>query len=244
MKKCYFLCMLMLAVSMLPALVACNSDDDDQDPSGMKLTGYGYTDGKLYYKITSETAMEVTVSKAEDNLVSADIPTVVSIRGVDYRCTSIGEFAFADCTALTSVNIPSSISAIDQYAFAGCSGLTSIDVPTSVRTLGAYAFYGCSHLSAIIIPSGVSSIGKRAFSDCVTLNIVTIPASVSNIGQYAFFGCVDLSAVHCKIKEPLANESLFSDDTYSTAILFVPRGALSAYQNALGWDQFLSIVEE
>ncbi|MBQ2587459.1 MAG: leucine-rich repeat protein, partial [Bacteroidaceae bacterium] len=46
--------------------------------------------------------------------------------GTHYQVTSIGNFAFSECSGLTSVEIPSSVTSIEELAFSGCSGLTSI----------------------------------------------------------------------------------------------------------------------
>jgi len=63
--------------------------------------------------------------------------------------TSIGSYAFASCSGLTSVTIPNSVTSIDEYAFYGCSGLTSVTIPNSVTSIGDRAFYGCSGLTSI-----------------------------------------------------------------------------------------------
>jgi hypothetical protein len=43
--------------------------------------------------------------------------------------TSIGSYAFRDCTGLTSVTIPASVTNIGSSAFDHCSGLTSVTIP-------------------------------------------------------------------------------------------------------------------
>lgn len=58
----------------------------------------------------------------------ADITDVVIENGV----THIGNYAFSDCTGLTSMTIPDSVMWIGDYAFRGCTGLTSVTIPVSV----------------------------------------------------------------------------------------------------------------
>ena len=41
--------------------------------------------------------------------------------------------------------IPNSVESIGEYAFYNCSGLTSITIPNSVKSIGEYAFYGCNY---------------------------------------------------------------------------------------------------
>ncbi|MDY6408366.1 MAG: leucine-rich repeat domain-containing protein, partial [Prevotella sp.] len=55
-----------------------------------------------------------------------------------------------NCSDLTSVAIPNSVTTIGEYAFFGCSGLTSVIIPNSVTTIGEYAFDGCSGLTSVI----------------------------------------------------------------------------------------------
>ncbi len=57
--------------------------------------------------------------------------------------TSIGNYAFRDCSGLTSVTIPNSVTSIGRSAFYNCNGLTSVTIPNSVTSIGKEAFYGC-----------------------------------------------------------------------------------------------------
>ena len=45
-----------------------------------------------------------------------------------------------------------------------CTSLTSVTIPNSVTSIGRCAFYGCTSLTSITIPDSVTSIGDEAFS--------------------------------------------------------------------------------
>jgi len=109
--------------------------------------------------------------------------------------TSIGDFAFALCSGLTSVTIPNSVTSIGDCAFDHCSGLTSVTIPNSVTSIGEDAFYDCSGLTSVTIGNSVTSIGDRAFWGCSGLTKVTIPNSVTSIGEDAFYCCGGLTSV-------------------------------------------------
>ncbi len=66
-------------------------------------------------------------------------------------------------TNLSAVTIPESVTSIGGYAFVNCSGLTSITIPESVTVIGDAVFSGCSGVTTITIPSGVTHIGDYAF---------------------------------------------------------------------------------
>jgi len=107
-----------------------------------------------------------------------------------------GDFgAFGDCTKLTSVIIPNSVTSIGNSTFFGCTSLKSVTIPASVTSIGDAAFSGCTSLASVTIPNSVTSIGHGAFEGCTGLTSVTIPNSVTSIGDGAFYGCTGLTSV-------------------------------------------------
>jgi hypothetical protein len=91
----------------------------------------------------------------------------------DRRIRSIGTYAFANCTLLEGITIPSSVTSIGTYAFYGCTGLTSVDIMANVLTIGDYAFANCRNLTRIEIPRSVNSIGNNAFSSSNNVTVYT-----------------------------------------------------------------------
>ena len=106
--------------------------------------------------------------------------------------TSIGYSAFYGCIRLTSLTLPSSVTSIGSSAFEGCRSLTSLILPSSVTSIGSSAFYGCSGLTSLTLPSSVTSIGWATFSGCSGLTSLTLPSSVTSIDGRAFYGCSSL----------------------------------------------------
>ena len=85
---------------------------------------------------------------------------------------NIGDYAFRNCTNLTSVEIPDSVTIIRFNAFNSCNSLSSITIPNSVKTIDQAAFPNCSSLTSITIPDSVTRIGTSAFHDCSALTDV------------------------------------------------------------------------
>ena len=98
----------------------------------------------------------------------------------------IGNRAFYECSSLTSINIPNSVTNIGYRAFWSCKSLTSINIPTSVTNIGDSAFEECSSLTNIDIPNSVTNIGNGAFSRCDSLTKIIIPRSVVNMNGNPF----------------------------------------------------------
>ena len=161
----------------------------------MGLYAYDFQDGDLYYNIISDSTVEVTYQNAYwgwdvnyEGLTSVAIPETVIHEDTTYRVTRIGDYAFYNCTGLTSITIPKSVTSIGTDAFEhtpwynGQDGIvyagsvlykykgnmpagTSIVVQDGINTIAAYAFSGCTGLTSITIPESVTSIGTDAFED-------------------------------------------------------------------------------
>lgn len=78
---------------------------------------------------------------------------------------SIGEGAFLNCYALTSVSFPVATS-IGSSAFWNCSALTTIDFPAAT-SIGDNAFASCSALTTLILRSEIMATlnAKNAFNN-------------------------------------------------------------------------------
>jgi hypothetical protein len=91
---------------------------------------------------------------------------------------SIGPRAFYDCTSLTSVTVPDSVTNIEDEAFEGCSALTSVTIGNRVACIGWHAFFRCSALSSVTIGNNVTTIESSTFRDCSALTFVLFTGDV------------------------------------------------------------------
>lgn len=106
---------------------------------------------------------------------------------IENGVTTIGEYAFENCTLLESVVISDSVEKIGKYAFSGCSALKRISLPDSIAQIGDHAFRA-SGLEAVKIPEGVTLLGEGMFARCPNLQTVELPSTLQTIREMAFIG--------------------------------------------------------
>ncbi len=100
---------------------------------------------------------------------------------------AIGDYAFAENTNLKAVALSSSTTSVGSYAFASCSSLTSFDNSMSGNIkYGTFVFLGCKSLTSITMNTNV--IPASAFYGCESLTNITIGKDVTTISEYAFAG--------------------------------------------------------
>lgn len=119
--------------------------------------------------------------------------------------TTIGDWAFFNCSKVADVIVPEGVTSIGESAFESCRDMVSISLPSSLKEnpgdwrnhygLGKSAFKNCRSLTSITLPDGVTNIPESAFEECVSLVSIDIPDSVTVIWLYAFQGCSSLKEV-------------------------------------------------
>ena len=190
----------------------------------------GYIEGDFIYSDNTKTILEAYIGNSSNVIIPNSV-------------TSIGEYAFYNCTGLTSVTIPNSVTTIGESAFESCTGLTSVTIPNSVTTIGNYAFYECTGLTSVTIPNSVTTIENSTFYNCSGLTSVTIPNSVDSIGVYAFYNCTSIGRIDLKsVTPPTINSNSFQN--VSSAIpVYIPCGSLSNYSNSNWGTRFPNLQE-
>ena len=184
---------------------------DDEKIEEFKITGYKNSAAYAYardngfefeslgevaplaYNELKDGTLEIINYFGDDRNTMTDIFIPSEIDGK--TVTSIGDYAFMNCTSLESVKIPEVVKMIGYRAFSGCFSIKSVTIPESVIKIGKCAFFHCTSLESVTIPEGVTEVGQEAFENCTSLESVIIPRSVTEIGEYAFNDCTSLNSL-------------------------------------------------
>ena len=137
-----------------------------------------WNDGTYTWSYVENTDGTVSLSKSileaaiSPNPTGAlEIPSKINGKTLKEISTS----AFRDCTGMTAVTIPASVTDIGGYAFANCTGLKTVVIPSGVTSIGSYAFINCALLDYVTVPDSVTVINDGAFSDCAELEYAVVP---------------------------------------------------------------------
>jgi PKD repeat protein len=115
---------------------------------------------------------------------------------ITYPSNTIPENAFYTHTLLTSITLPSSLTAIGHKASYSLYWLRTVIIPPSVTIIGDQAFRACDVLASIDLPDELDTIEDWAFVDCKALQAIEIPSKVTSIREMAFKGCYGIKSVH------------------------------------------------
>ena len=143
-------------------------------------------------------------SKLKSVVIPASVETIEAAAFMG--CSSLATVTFEKGSQLKTIGGGYSSYYPNYYgAFADCTALTSIEIPASVETIEAAAFKRCSKLATVTFEKGsqLKTIGGGyyyhyyygVFSDCTALKSIEIPASVETIEAAAFKGCSSLATV-------------------------------------------------
>lgn len=190
------------------------------------------------------------------SLNSVNIPNTITSLGEDcfYYCyslryisipnniTNLGKRCFA-YTVIKYITMPSAIETIGESIFDNIRPISKLVIPNGITQIPKKAFSGTG-LYEITIPTGVINLGVESFSYMTNLRTIIVPKTVSNISNNCFINCYGLKIVYMKPTIPPTLENTSAIPNVNELVIYVPRGTLSAYQNATNWSSFSSKMVE
>lgn len=132
--------------------------------------------------------------------------------------TSIGSFAFYQCTGLRTIVIPETVTTIESAAFYYCSSLTGVTLPSKLTAINGHTFFYCDSLGDIVIPKSVTSLSAYAFYHSGVKN-VTINAKLTSLPNSAFSGS-SLTSINLPDTLTSIGEKVFSSCDKLSSIEF------------------------
>lgn len=166
--------------------------------------------------------------------------------------TDIGSYAFNGCRYITGdLVIPNSVAVIGASAFKNCLGFNgTLTLSNGLTVIEQSTFWGCSNLTGdLVIPNSVMTIGNAAFFDDRGFNgELVIGESVETINSDCFKSAYNrmLNFTSLKVKRsvpPIIASEVFGYDGRDKPV-YVPCGAVEAYQAAEYWSDFTNYQEQ
>ena len=194
----------------------------------------------LEFTLTADGAgYEVSRGTANVNNTHVYIPSFYN----DLPVVSVAKQAFYQCSRLTGVTLPESVSNIGGGAFNTCNRLEKVNIPEAVTELEAAVFYECLSLKSIKLPSGLRALGNTVFYGCRALAEIDIPETVEKIGVSTFeetpwleaqlHETVYINKVLYQYKAPSETEEFYIDDIREDTI-YISGTAVVGLKNLVG----------
>ena len=215
-----------------------------------------YTDAKgvrwQYEEIAAGQSCRIKPAAVDAISGAVDIPASVPDNGATLNVVEIAEEAFYQCTGLTGVTIPNSVTSIEGSAFAS-TGLTTVTIPGGVTTIGTFVFDQCNELKRIEVAAEsttFTSVDGVLFSaDKSTLvycpngrsGTYAVPDGVTTIGATAFAHCALLEGVSLPAGVTRIEASAFQDCNHLKAFT-LPQGVEEIGDYAFGMCQKLTEI--
>ncbi len=189
------------------------------------------------------TLEEVIVNRPMKSVQPAKNPWRgnTSIKKVTFggNCTAVFSNMFENCSSLTEINIPETVTSIAANAFAG-TGIASLDLHGGIATISSSAFQNCKSLttvklnegttfidalafngspvSSLSLPASLTTIGKQAFNNCALTGDIVLPGAVARINDLAFSGNKEMKTIALPATLTNLGEGVFQGCTGLTAI--------------------------
>lgn len=163
--------------------------------------------------------------------------------------TAIGESAFHNVLALSTLNLPSTVTNIEDYGFYGCRNLKTVVVPKTVTSMGLAPFGTCNSLTSLSVEDGNPNYDSRNNCNAIietctdklicACNVSFIPEGVKTIGLSAFNGLESIEEISIpKSVASIENVAFFWCSNLKTVKSFIEEPF------ALGFNSFGRIPKD
>lgn len=176
--------------------------------------------------------------------------------------TSVGVNPFAQCSQLTTINIPDSITAYTSTENKNCIinvstktliTVASIDlpIPTDIKIVGESAAEDNHTITQPVVLPDVTEIKTKAFYHAWKLTNMEFGSGLKTIGSHGLY----LEWYSSKLRKifkfhsktpPTIQSNTFVINTSSTTLnvtrIYVPNESLDAYKTAANWSEFASVI--
>lgn len=207
--------------------------DKNNDIVNLKCTNVSTVQGELTIPSTIDGHTVVKLGQVSFDGTFEECSGLTGITIPD-TVTTIGNSAFKNCKGLRTVTLPNSVTSLGTSAFYGCSGLSSVTLSNNLSSIGDNAFYNCSGLKSISFPSSLTKIGSSAFYGCTGLKELVIPDNITEIGSSAFYGCKGLKNVTLSKNMTILNNEIFAYCSGLTSII-IPESITTIGSTDMGW---------
>jgi hypothetical protein len=147
------------------------------------------------------------------------VERTISGEFTNVKATSVGKYAFASCTSLVAVNMPTSTS-VEEYAFQGCNALTTVRLP-KVTYMSNNAFNSCTALKKVDMSEAVT-FERDTFLWCSALEAIILRGNtMSTISYYTF-----------------NSSSIKNGNGY----IYVPAALVDAYKSETEWSRYANQI--
>lgn len=192
---------------------------DNETTDGEGTTDGDETDANNEATYSQGLVFELSYDKSSYYLSSVgtcrDNEVIIPAEYNNLPVTEIASYAFENCTWITKVTIPESVTSIGRNSFKNCpnavemqDGITYIgkwllECGTNVENvairedtvgIATWAFWGCNQITEVVIPDSVKHM-NMVFRECSSLKSVTLPNGLTKIGGGLFSECTALESI-------------------------------------------------